>query len=250
MEDPSNSTSLPAEKVVRFSLGTSVPTESTTGPRGWGLTFAWRADAGFDASSIPAISTSRVNKRVIQGLTALFVTTIASMTSHATLPVNRSRRYEEFSSTSTTKETREGQIVLDRFLRSALWEARDEVFEDGMSSRLSAKLDKHCRDRAATLAASLSSVVTSRSAPSEPTAAALRWLSELNDQESHATRLWLLEHALFSPDSTVRDSAVVGLQNLRDPTAVRSLETAAQREPIQLLRSEMQKARDELHSAQ
>lgn len=177
----------------------------------------------------------------------LLLALAASTCLSTTAPIiARYRRREEDSATSMREDAGRDVELIARDVVAALCRARDESFEDGMDGHLWRWLDLNFADRRSDLATALASLVVGGTVPPEPWAMALRWLSDVKQVESHAALLWLFERSLFSHDATVRDGAVVALQNLEEPAAIAALESAARRETVDILKREMEKVGTQL----
>lgn len=195
------------------------------------------AGVGDDAQKVeyvvlaPNVARSRAWRTLL-----LAAATSACLT--GTAPATLTRRREDTNETSVQEEIADELNVLINRLSQALWGARDENFEDGMDGRLWRWLNEHATQPSA-MAEALAALLSSQKTPAEPSALVLRWLAEVRDRESRALTLWLCQRSLFSASPTLRDGAVVALQNLGDPRATTALSEAAARETIALLQSEM-----------
>lgn len=117
--------------------------------------------------------------------------------------------------------------------------AQNESFEDGFDSALSLELLRLVlRHGNATLEIVADLILQNRVAP-QVAAEALRCLGEMRDKATGEPRRELLERTLACSSHIIRDGAVVGLSNLRDPRTVPALEAAVAREDHGLLRANM-----------
>jgi hypothetical protein len=117
--------------------------------------------------------------------------------------------------------------------------ARYETFEDGFDSTLSFELQRLVlRHGEMTLQIVSDLILEERVAP-QAAAEALRCMGGMENPTTRETRRQLLERALDCSSHLTRDSAVIGLSDLRDPRSVTALERAAAREPYQLLQADM-----------
>ncbi len=178
--------------------------------------------------------------------TLLVVAVGSCMFSATAPPLPFWKRRNDWGSTSLLEAEADetDEIAVD--LAAALWRARDESFEDGMDSRLRRWLSEQPHGRGVEFVTALAALLEGGEAPPEPTAIALRWLSERASPEAETHRKWLFERSLYSHSPVVRDGAVIALQSVGDPSAVAALEAAALREPIAILRDEMEAASKEL----
>lgn len=69
---------------------------------------------------------------------------------------------------------------------------------------------------------------------------ALRQIGYMDDEITHRHRLSLLERALESPNSRVRDAASIGLDAMDDPVAIKSLQRAVDCERYEPLRQNLE----------
>ena len=146
------------------------------------------------------------------------------------------------SSTQLRKVTPEIQARLD----SMLDVARREIIEDGMSNAITERLaELFLRDFDAVIPALMALIESGRTAPIIA-AELLKELGRIRDTTSHASRRWILEHALNASSPFVRDGAGLGLARLADPAALRYLRRAIEGEPNAQTRADLQLVVDEL----
>jgi hypothetical protein len=126
----------------------------------------------------------------------------------------------------------------------------DEVFFDGMESRLSFGL-KHLLGVGgnATIQA-IRSLIDSGSVNVEAVGEILRVFGDFDDRTTHLSRLSVLLECLRSRDSRIRDAASIGIASLDDPSALKEVEEAVEREPILDLRQDLQLILDQLRAGQ
>lgn len=117
---------------------------------------------------------------------------------------------------------------------------REQEFEDGMESDFSNKLVSTVRTYGNPAVKVIADLIINEKVNAAVASEALRWLGELEDQETRCSRLWLLEKALESQSSSVRDGALLGIASMDDPAAIQALERAIQEERIGQLRKFMQ----------
>lgn len=129
---------------------------------------------------------------------------------------------------------------LEGYLRRLIADSSDEIFMDGMESRLSAGL-KHLIGIAGRFAVSeIRSLMDSGELDIETIGEILRVLGAYDDQASHTSRLSILLDYLESHDPRIRDAALLGLASLDDTSAICALKKALEKEPVAELREDLQ----------
>ena len=104
--------------------------------------------------------------------------------------------------------------------------ARDEIFEDGMDSAFSVKLNRIICTHGVPAIEALERIMCMDSINAAVTEEALRQVGNLDDEGTHNRRLSLLVHALESRDPGIRDAASIGIEFMNDPTAIKSIQKA------------------------
>jgi hypothetical protein len=135
---------------------------------------------------------------------------------------------------------------LERFIAFS----SDEVFLDGMESRLSCGLKYLLGLRGDATIRAIRSLMDSGSVNVEAVGEILRVLGDLDDRTTHCSRLSVLLECLKSPDSRIRDAASLGIASLDDPSALQEVEEAVEKEKIPELRQDLQLVIDQLHAGQ
>lgn len=146
--------------------------------------------------------------------------------------------------TSTSQPERAPKI--DTKVRHAFAAAVDEIFEDGMCSEFSTRLEALVIDYGDACIEAVAKLLIYEEARPEIASEALRCLGRIDHPSSYSQRLWLLEKCLLSPSGAVRDAAALGLASLDDPRALPYVRQAADRERIPLLRTFLQQVVDQL----
>lgn len=135
-------------------------------------------------------------------------------------------------------------------LRHVFFEAREEVFEDGMESNFSRKLyvlvEKH-KDQAISFAADY---LDSEESDEEVASELLRQLGHSEHMPTYNSRLDLLVRSLQDESSMVRDGAILGLASLDDPSVIEQVEEAIANERIPELRDDMIDVLEQLRETQ
>jgi hypothetical protein len=141
-------------------------------------------------------------------------------------------------------ECREFQSRFERLFNSA----RDLLFDDGMETDFSKRLQELVRSCGPLSKDILARLLEDPTVSTEVLAEALRWLGRMEDESTRPARLWLLERALTAEDPSIRDGAVLGLASLDDPSAIRDLTRAAQREVMPSLQRDIEQVLDQLQN--
>ena len=142
--------------------------------------------------------------------------------------------------TSIDTAARELPEMLDKRLEALFNHAREEFFEEGVTSIFSRELVDIVIWYGDTAVIALVPYIANRRLSAEVVAETLRWLSQIEGATSYDSRRWLIEHGLQSEVARVRDSAALSLASLDDPHAIPYLKQAAQVESCEELRENMQ----------
>lgn len=129
-----------------------------------------------------------------------------------------------------------GTVALEDALRKLFFDARDEVFEDGMSSFFSAGLICIVQDHGIAAVRALERIISAADVNAEVAEEALRQMGYMDDKRTYRHRLSLLERALESPNIRIRDAASIGIEDMNDPAAIESLQKAIDNERHEQLR--------------
>lgn len=158
-------------------------------------------------------------------------------------------RYASSSSgVSTVEKNREEPQDLYKKLEILFARAKDEDFEDGVESAFATDLGRIVREYRVTAVEALATLIVSERGNAAVASEALRWIARIEDPESYAFRLWLLERSLLSSSSRVRDAAALGIASLDDPHAIPQLRTAINAEQCVELRQDMEQVLEQLES--
>lgn len=117
--------------------------------------------------------------------------------------------------------------------------SRSEVFEDGMDSDFSLELKRIIREHGDTAVHAARSIMSTKDADAELVAEAMRWLGLMRDSATHQSRRRVLEWALESRHTSVRDGAAIGIEAMDDPESMPRLRLAVRSEQADWLRSYM-----------
>ena len=127
-------------------------------------------------------------------------------------------------------------VALEDMLQKLFFDARDEIFEDGMGSFFSAGLIRIVRDHGVAAVRALERIISAVDVNAEVAEEALRQMGHMDDKRTYRRRLFLLERALESPNARIRDAASIGIEAMDDPAAIESLQRAIDSERHEQLR--------------
>jgi hypothetical protein len=130
--------------------------------------------------------------------------------------------------------------AIERELSALFTAAQDEIFENGMESNLSRGLTTLLQKYGTTAISAIARPILTDQINPETASETLRWLGNIDDQASQHIRLLLLERALSSSSSWMRDAAMLGLASMDDPQAVTDLKHAIANEKMAGLRDRME----------
>jgi hypothetical protein len=146
----------------------------------------------------------------------------------------------------SSTELRETTAKIKAELDAMLDAARHEIIEDGMRNAVTERLpDLVARDFRAIIPGLVSGIEAGRITPVVG-AEVLKELGRLRNAASHASRRWVLEHALGLSSPFIRDGAGLGLARLGDPNALPLLQRAVENEPNAQTRADLQLVVNEL----
>ena len=124
----------------------------------------------------------------------------------------------------------------------------DEVFLDGMESRLSYGLKQLLGISSSSTIQVIRSLMDSGTMNAEVVGEILRVFGDFEDSITHHSRLSVLLECLRSKDSRIRDAASLGIASLDDPAALQEVNEAMEREPLPMLREDLQLVVDQLRA--
>ncbi len=137
---------------------------------------------------------------------------------------------------------------LERELQKLFAEARYEVFEDGMSSDFSRRLEAVIRAQGNSALLELNALLRVPTTSTIVAAECLRIIGRLKDKQTHAFRRWILADRLNAKNVLVRDAAIIGLSSLDDPSVLCSVRLALEKEESAELRSDLDQLREQLEN--
>jgi len=149
-------------------------------------------------------------------------------------------------SVAVSHETAKSTEELERWIRDLFTAGEEEVFEDGMESEFSRSLTSVIKQYGNDVVAVISNLILKEEVSPEVASEALRWMGQMDDPKTHASRLDLLKQSLSCSSAWVRDGASIGLACLDDPSAIPCLKAAIEQEPYELLRRNMALAIEDL----
>lgn len=141
------------------------------------------------------------------------------------------------------------EVLLVDSLRRLFHDSDNEVFEDGMSNEFSANLHLIIRNHGAAAVKALEHLVHKNDANIEAAEEALRQMGRIDHKSTHRHRLSLLKRALESRNSRIRDAASIGIEALEDPSAIRSLQRAIEKEQSEQLRQNFRDVLEQLQDS-
>ena len=140
------------------------------------------------------------------------------------------RRSDETGAPSLVASREDALVELTRNLRLEFVAAREEVFHDGVESRLGAAIISAVTTEGALALVALEEVMREREDDVEALEETCRQLGLVRGASTHDARLRLLGRLLESPQPRVRDAASIGLALMRDAEALPYLQRALGRE--------------------
>ncbi len=125
--------------------------------------------------------------------------------------------------------SRSAPTEAERKTQAILLHAMDELFEDGVESKLSRDLELLVRECGVTAIDALRSIDAVVVRPSV-VAEALRTLGKIEDVATRDSRFAVLSHFLGHMSPVIRNGALIGLSVMEDPRAIPYLQAALARE--------------------
>lgn len=132
--------------------------------------------------------------------------------------------------------------------RRIFFEARDEIFEDGMESDFSRKLSVLIEEHKEQAIKFAAEYMDSEEVDEEVASELLRQLGHCEHIPTYNSRLNLLVRSLKNDSSMVRDGAILGLASLDDPGVIPDVEEAVAGEQDPELRDDMIKVLEQLRA--
>lgn len=108
--------------------------------------------------------------------------------------------------------------------------ANEGLFEDDQTKKFSEKLSALVYTYGDATIIGLAPFIIGEQASAESAAATLRCLSHLENRIAYNFRIWLVERALQSASSWIRDAAGLALESMDDPSAIPYLQEAFSKE--------------------
>ena len=209
-------------------------------------------DAGMEIPGRITIRLSRAEPPKMQGWPKPHAATVQGsevrvLIVEAKAGLAHGRNYGGGWPTATTPTS--DQETLADTLRELLHSANYEVFEDGMDSDFSNNLNRIIRNHGIAAVDALEGEMYADSVSPEVAAEALIWVGRMDDRATRHARLAVLERALEAPNVCIRDAASIGIGAMDDPTAMDSLQKAADRERCGLLRQNLKDTLEQLKDA-
>lgn len=142
------------------------------------------------------------------------------------------------NSANTTAEEEKPEALTENLYR-IFFEAREEVFEDGMDSVFSRRLVNFMERYSRLGIDILCDLLILERVNAEVSGEALRHVGYLEHTPTRIPRRRLLEHCLFGSSARIRDGAILGIAAIDDPNAIPSVIRAIERETIPELKRDM-----------
>ena len=149
-------------------------------------------------------------------------------------------------STGSSNDTPQAEEVIKDHLDRLIALSAEEVFFDGMESRLSFGLKRLLGAGSIAAIRVIRSRLNSRRLNAEVTGEILRVLGDFEDLTTHQGRLSVLLECLGSEDSRIRDAASIGIAAMDDPSALQEVEKAVEFERLPELKEDLQLVVDQL----
>lgn len=128
--------------------------------------------------------------------------------------------------------------------------AKEEFFEDGIESQFAMSLEKIIHEYSSNAIIVLSNIILGEAVNSEIASEALRLVGRIKHPETYSIRLWLLEQSLNSNSTRIRDSAVLALDSINDPSSIDALKDAIVKESYSELREDMKDVLQQLEHSE
>jgi hypothetical protein len=149
------------------------------------------------------------------------------------------RRGLSFPAAETSTEQFPVSDQLNDQIESLFSATSEAFFEDEQSWDFSERLSTIVKIYGDTAISSLAPFIIGKQASAELAAETLNCLSHLESRIAYNYRIWLMERALQSPSSWIRDAAALSLESMDDPSAVPYLQEAFNKESNAELRQYM-----------
>jgi len=162
-----------------------------------------------------------------------------SVQSQASSAQNPQRMQEANATTQAAFDWYAYQVL--REIQTLFRTAIHDDFEFGMESDFITSLEVSVEKYGVTAVQAIANIILSDQAKPQVAAEALRWLGDIDHQESYLLRRRLLEKCLSHVSRWVRDGAALGLDAMDDRHAIPYLKAAIAREPNQELRKDINK---------
>jgi HEAT repeats len=208
----------------------------------------------------PVASTQSLNRFDRQLSSQNYPSSIAELKSHqrsrcirievgsTALPGKVMKFPQKAQSVETSTKPHETSNLLSSKIESIFWTAKGEIFEDGMESVFSRKLNSVVKEYGGDAIEIITLLIVYKRVNPEVAGEALRWLGRMEDSESYKFRRWLLERSLRLPSTRVKDGAILGLASMDDKHAIPYLKRAIREEQCTELRADMEQVLEQLES--
>ncbi len=140
------------------------------------------------------------------------------------------------------------EALIRREMNNLFSVGANEVFQDGEESEFSSGFVALVSKEGIRAISVLQSILANERTSATVASEALRWLTEVEDEETYNARRVLLERCLRARSSKVRDGALTGLASMNDRRSIAALREAIDAEHIRLLRGCMSRVLRQLES--
>jgi hypothetical protein len=166
--------------------------------------------------------------------------------SASTQPAKALKAFQRRKPVGASTEFYEPSDALYSKTEAIFWTAKGEVFEDGMESAFSRKLNYFVKKYSEDALEAITCLIVYEKVDSEIAGEALRWLGRVDHTESYEYRRWLLERSLSLSSTRVRDGAILGLASMDDKHAIPYLRIAIEKEQFSELKADMELVLEQL----
>ena len=154
------------------------------------------------------------------------------------------------SATTARKTPAEIAHAVYQQLDAALAASAEEVFEDGMESELSRRLDSLVKEYDGIAVEAIAKKIINEKVNAELAAQTLRCLGRIDHKPSYAYRRWVLEKCLECSSTMQVEGAALGLASMDDAHAIPYLRKAIEREDLPELIEDLEQVLSQLEETE
>jgi hypothetical protein len=134
-------------------------------------------------------------------------------------------------------------------ISAIFWNAKKELFEDGMENLFLTELGLLIKEHKSKAIEHITRIILHEKSTPEISGESLRLLGRIEDEESYEFRRWLLEQSLLNLSSLrVKDGAILGLASMDDKRTIPKLISAINKEKNIELKKDMELVLKQLES--